>query len=181
LSAGEIGINLRGTTAVEGRNLVSVFDRIPDAPVSEFTLTLRGGKTGPLVVSARRGICDREQITDAQMAGQNGKASTQRVDMVKPCRRPMIRFKRIRPSAGGLVVRGTMRPKADKPLKATFGCGGKRVVKRASRRAGRWAVSFRRTGACADARKAKLRVSYPGGGDFRIAVRKRNVKLPAGS
>jgi hypothetical protein len=178
---GQIAINLRGTTAVENRNLVSTFDRIPDAPVSEFALTLKGGKKGPLVVSARRGICDREQITNAQMAGQNGKAKDQKVDMIKPCRRPLIVFRTIKASASRLVVRGTIRKKADKPLKVTLRCGSKGVTKRASRRGTRWAVGIKRTGACADARKAKLRVTYPGGGDFRIAVRKRSVRLPAGS
>lgn len=179
---GEIPINLRGTTAVEGGNLVSTFDRVPDAPVSKFTMDLRGGSKGPLVVGDRRGLCDREQITNAQFTGQNTKAAALNVDMIKPCRRPMIVLRRIKASSGKLVVRGTIRRKATKGLKVRMSCGGTRVVKTAARpRPGRWATSLKRKGACANARKAKLRVSYPGGGDFRIAVRKRNVKLPAGS
>jgi hypothetical protein len=93
----------------------------------------------------------------------------------------MVIFKRIRASATRLVVRGTIRPKATKPLKVSLRCAKTRVTKTAKRRKGKWAVSIGRKGACAGARKAKLKVSYPGGGDFRIAVRKRNVKLPAGS
>jgi hypothetical protein len=180
---GEIAINLRGTTDVEGNNLVSVFDRVPDAPVSDFRLNLRGGKRGPLVISARRGICDRRQITNTQYTGHNGKAAAQRVNMRKPCRRPLVVFRKIQPSTSVLVVRGTIRPKATKRLRVSLRCGKTRIAKTANRpRRGRWATRIKRKGACATSRKAKLRVSYPGGGDFRIAIRKRNVKLPpAGS
>lgn len=179
---GEIAINLRGTTAVEGRRLVSNFDRVPDAPISDFRLNLRGGKTGPLVVSARRGICDRKQVTLTAFTGQNAKTAAQKVNMRKPCRRPLVVFRKIRASASKLVVKGTIRPKATKRLRVSMRCGKTRITKTANRpRKGRWAASIKRKGACAAARKATLKVSYPGGGDFRIAVRKRNLKLPAGS
>jgi len=181
---GEIAINLRGTTDVDDNgNLISIFDKIPDAPVSDFRLNLRGGKTGPLVISARRGICDRRQVTAAQYVGQNTKTAAQKVNMRKPCRRPLVVFRKIARSERVVVVRGTIRPKATKRLKVSLRCGKTRITKTANRpRRGRWATRLKRNGACADGRKAKLKVTYPGGGDFRIAVRKRNVKLPpAGS
>jgi hypothetical protein len=178
---GEIAINLRGTTAVEGGRLVSTFDRVPDAPVSDFNLNLKGGKKGPLVVSARRGICDRKQVTNTLFTGQNAKTAAQNVNIRKPCRRPMIVLRRIKASTNRLVVRGTIRPKATKPLRVSLRCGKTRITRTAKRRKGKWSTTIVRKGACNTARKAKLKVSYPGGGDFRIAVRKRSIKLPAGS
>ena len=89
---GEIRINLRGTTNVARRRLVSTFAKVPDAPVSRFDMRLKGGKGGILTVAtrARRGICARRrQISRAVFTGHNGKRKVQRVKMAKPClRRP---------------------------------------------------------------------------------------------
>jgi hypothetical protein len=180
--SGEVRINVRGTTAVEGRNLVSTFDRVPDAPVSRFDMRLKGGAGGVLAVSARRGICDRRQVSKAQLTGHNAKLAALRVTMRKPCRRPLLRVRRIRAGATRLVVRGTVRPRARKRITVTVRCGATRVAKRASRPGPRrWRAALPLRGRCASARKAKLRVSYPGGGDFRIGVLERTVTLPAGS
>jgi hypothetical protein len=90
---GEVAINLRGTTAVVGRNLVSTFEAIPDAPVSRFEITLKGGKGGILTVSAQRGICKRRQLSRATFTGQNGKAATQRMRVARPCKGKRVRKK----------------------------------------------------------------------------------------
>jgi hypothetical protein len=75
-----------------------------------------------------------------------------------------------------------VRPKATKKISVALRCGPTRVAKAARRpRANRWGTALKLRGRCATAPKAKLRVSYPGGGDFRIVVRKRTVTLPAGS
>lgn len=87
---GEIRINLRGTTNVARRRLVSTFAKLPDAPVSRFDMRLKGGKGGILTVAtrARRGICARRrQISRAVFTGHNGKRKTLRVKMAKPCPR----------------------------------------------------------------------------------------------
>jgi hypothetical protein len=87
---GEIRINLRGTTNVARRRLVSTFPKVPDAPVSRFDMRLKGGKGGILTVAtrARRGICARRrQISRAVFTGHNGKRKVQRVKMAKPCPR----------------------------------------------------------------------------------------------
>jgi hypothetical protein len=87
---GEIRINLRGTTNVARRRLVSTFAKVPDAPVSRFDMRLKGGKGGILTVAtrARRGICARRrQISRAVFTGHNGKRKIQRVKMAKPCPR----------------------------------------------------------------------------------------------
>jgi hypothetical protein len=73
---GENGLrlNLVGTSAVVDDRLVTTFDNIPDAPVSDFTLDINGGKGGILVVSGTD-ICKATQVADQQIDGQNGKAA----------------------------------------------------------------------------------------------------------
>jgi hypothetical protein len=93
--AGEVSINLRGTTAVERRKLVSTFDRVPDAPVSRFDMRLKGGRGGILVVTGGRAptLCGRRQVARARFFGHNRKSTPLRVRMAKPCK------KRSRPGA----------------------------------------------------------------------------------
>jgi hypothetical protein len=71
---GEHGIrlNVTGTSDVVDDHLVSTFDNLPDAPVSDFTLDIDGGKHGILVVSGTD-ICKATQIATRQVNGQNGK------------------------------------------------------------------------------------------------------------
>ncbi|MEX1142772.1 MAG: hypothetical protein WD993_02115 [Thermoleophilaceae bacterium] len=184
---GEIAINLRGTTAVESRRqkLVSTFEPVPDAPVSRFTMNVKGGRKGPLVVTARKGICARRQVTRARFFGHNGKSQGLRVSMRKPCRNPRLRIRRVRERGNRLVVRGTTAKRARKRVNVVLRCGkGKqgRVVSRARRkRPGRWGTAVKLRGRCASARRAKLRVRYPGGGPFKSAVAKRRVTLRAAS
>ncbi|HEX2161660.1 MAG TPA: hypothetical protein VHF88_07550 [Thermoleophilaceae bacterium] len=96
---GEIRVNLRGTTSVARRRLVSTFPTVPDAPVSRFDMRLKGGKGGILTVAtrARRGICARRrQISRAVFIGHNGKRKVQRVKMAKPCKKRKAPRKRRR-------------------------------------------------------------------------------------
>lgn len=83
---GEVRVNLRGTTDVSRRRLVSTFAAVPDAPVTSFRMRLRGGRGGILAVSARRGICRGAQVSNALLAGHNGKTTRQRVRMARPCK-----------------------------------------------------------------------------------------------
>ncbi len=73
---GENGLrlNLVGTSNVVNNHLVSTFDNIPDAPVSDFTLDIDGGKSGILVISGTD-ICKSTQVADQQINGQNGKTA----------------------------------------------------------------------------------------------------------
>jgi hypothetical protein len=177
---GEVRVNLRGATDVLDNRLVSTFDKVPDAPVSRFDMRLKGGKGGILAVSARRGICGRKrQVSSATFTGHNAALLGARVNMVKPCARPKLRIRRTAVRGNRLVVRGTIaRAAAKRKVKVTLRCGGARVAKRA-RRAGarRWVAALRLRGGCAAARRGRLRVSYPGGGPFRNAVRRRPVSL----
>ena len=82
---GEVAIDLRATTDVKRNKLVSTFPTVPDAPVSRFELTLKGGKRGILV--AVRNICRRPrgQIADMEFDAQNGKRADRGVRMKTPC------------------------------------------------------------------------------------------------
>ena len=73
---GENGVrlNLVGTSSVVDNRLVTTFDNIPDAPLSDFTLDITGGKHGILVVSGTD-ICKATQVADQQVDGQNGKSA----------------------------------------------------------------------------------------------------------
>ena len=179
---GEVGIHLRGTTEVVQKRLVSTFDKVPDAPVSRFEMKLKGGKGGILAVSARRGLCARRnQVSRAVLTGQNAKLASLRVKMAKPCARTALRIRRVRVRGDRLVVAGTIAKGARKRVRTTLRCGKARVGKRARRVAPRrWVASLPLRGSCADARRAKLRVTYPGGGKFAKTLRKRAVRLPAG-
>ncbi len=77
---GENGLrlNLVGTSSVVNNRLVTTFDNIPDAPVSDFTLDIIGGKGGILVVSGTD-ICKSTQVADQQIDGQNGKTAAAQV------------------------------------------------------------------------------------------------------
>ena len=180
---GEIRINLRGTTSVESGKLVNTFASVPDAPVTRFDLNLKGGKGGVLAATGRPAICSRKQISIDKMTAHNAKVASQtRINMVKPCARPHLKIRRLRASGDTLAVRGTIARKARERITVSARCGKTRVAKRAKRpRKGRWAAALKLRGACADASKAKLRISYVGGGAYRATVRKRNVTLPGGS
>jgi hypothetical protein len=175
---GEVRINVRGTTDVEKLRLVSTFERVPDAPVSRFVLRVAGGRRGILAVTGRRGICQRRRVSDVQLTGHNGKQAASRVKMAAPCRDPALRIRRVRAKGARLTVSGTVAKRAGKRVRVRIRCGGTRVTETARRpRAGRWTVTLKRRGACADAGRGRLRVAYPGGGNFRPAVRRRQVTL----
>ena len=175
---GEIRVNVRGTTAVEKRKLVSTFERVPDAPVTDFELTLRGGRGGILIVTGRRGLCGRRQVTLAELSGHNAKRISSRVNMVKPCKKPGLKVKRIRVSGNRVQVRGTIARSAKKRVKVVVRCGKTRIAKSAKHpRSRRWKTTLKLRGRCTGAGRAKLRVSYPGGGKFAPALRRRSIAL----
>jgi hypothetical protein len=56
--------------------LVTTFDNIPDAPVSDFKLHIAGGAHGILVVTLKAGLCAAgadDRVGSQEFAGQNGK------------------------------------------------------------------------------------------------------------
>jgi hypothetical protein len=67
-----VKLTLTGTSDVEDDQLVTTFDNIPDAPVSDFKLNIIGGKGGILTVSDAD-ICKASQIAGQEIVGQNNK------------------------------------------------------------------------------------------------------------
>jgi hypothetical protein len=66
--------------------LRTTFETVPDAPVSQFTLDLRGGKAGILVNSTN--LCDRVNRATAKFTAQSGKAVTLHPVMQNSCKGP---------------------------------------------------------------------------------------------
>lgn len=68
---GEIDVVLSGFIDAKNARIRNTFDVVPDAPVSSFTLMMRGGKKGLLENS--RNLCKGTSRADVKMTGQNGK------------------------------------------------------------------------------------------------------------
>jgi hypothetical protein len=74
LSGDGVTVDVNASSDVDVLNrLVTTFDDLPDAPISEFDLSITGGKHGIIVVSGKPGTCDRDKTVESQFTGQNGK------------------------------------------------------------------------------------------------------------
>lgn len=82
---GEIALDLRARSEVSRGKLVSTFETIPDAALSRFRLTLRGGSGGILV--SNTSICRRRQVAAVEIDGHNGRRSDRRVRLGTPCKK----------------------------------------------------------------------------------------------
>ncbi len=69
-----IEIDLAGRVDSANGGLRATFEEIPDAPVSEFTLHMQGGKKGLIVNSTN--LCASTNRATAKFTGQNGKLVT---------------------------------------------------------------------------------------------------------
>jgi hypothetical protein len=95
---GEIAVNLKGesNTTKDGK-LVNTFDNVPDAPVSQFNLNIKGGKNGILAVTRTRrsliNLCakPKSHIAEADMDAQNGRRRDFDVRMKTPCSKRQTR------------------------------------------------------------------------------------------
>jgi hypothetical protein len=68
---GQVEIYLRGVIGSKHGGLKTVFNNVPDVPVSKFTLKMKGGKKSLLVNSDN--LCRKTQRAVLNMKGQNGK------------------------------------------------------------------------------------------------------------
>lgn len=84
---GLVALDLRAQTSVNSQDaLVTTFSSVPDVPVTSFTLTINGGRSGLLVVTGlHRNICRAPQITTVALGGQNGALEKALVRMSTPC------------------------------------------------------------------------------------------------
>ncbi len=68
---GQVNIRLRGTISSAKARIKTVFEAVPDVPVSRFVLTMKGGKKGLLQNS--RDLCAGANFAFANFKAQNGK------------------------------------------------------------------------------------------------------------
>jgi hypothetical protein len=81
---GQVDIDLVGRIDSFHGGIRTTFDRVPDVPVSTFTMVLPGGKHGLLVAS--RNLCQKPVKAIVQLKGQNGKKANKRPRLRTPCR-----------------------------------------------------------------------------------------------
>jgi hypothetical protein len=87
---GEVALNVRANSDSKGGRLISRFPSVPDAPVSRFELTLRGGRKGILQVTKTRAggevsICAKRQVAGVVFKGHNARRHDFRLRMKTPC------------------------------------------------------------------------------------------------
>jgi hypothetical protein len=87
---GEISINLKGESdTTRAGKLVNTFNNVPDAPVSQFNLNIKGGNTGILAVTRTRrsliNICAGRHTAEADMDAHNGRRHDRDIRMKTPC------------------------------------------------------------------------------------------------
>jgi hypothetical protein len=80
---GIVDVEVDGRIDSIGGGIRANFESIPDAPVSSFTITMRGGKKGLLVNS--RSICAHTYRIDAGFKAQNGKEATLEPSLQAKC------------------------------------------------------------------------------------------------
>jgi hypothetical protein len=89
---GEIAVNLKGeSNTTRSGKLVNTFDQVPDAPITQFNLNIKGGNTGILAVTRTRrskiNLCATgRQIAEADIDGHNGRRHDTNIAMKKPCK-----------------------------------------------------------------------------------------------
>jgi hypothetical protein len=80
-----IEVELAGRVDSVKGGIRNSFEVLPDAPVSSFTLTMRGGKKGLLVNS--RNICSHTYRATAVFSAQSGKQATLRPKLRSACKK----------------------------------------------------------------------------------------------
>jgi len=81
---GQVDIDLVGRIDSFRGGIRTTFDRVPDVPVSRFTMILPGGKRGLLVAS--RNLCASPVKAIVRLKGQNGKKANRRPVLRTPCK-----------------------------------------------------------------------------------------------
>jgi hypothetical protein len=81
---GQVDIDLVGRIDSFKGGIRTTFDRVPDVPVSKFTMILPGGKHGLLVAS--KDLCKGKEVKAiVRFKGQNGKKVNKRSKLKTPC------------------------------------------------------------------------------------------------
>jgi hypothetical protein len=93
LQGAGITLVVRASSQVVDGHLVTTFDQLPDAPVSNFKLNINGGKKDILVVSDAD-ICKASQVAKQIAIGHNGKTSTGNITFATPCGLGVVDYQR---------------------------------------------------------------------------------------
>jgi hypothetical protein len=80
---GQVDIDLVGRIDSFRGGIRTTFDRVPDVPVTRFTMVLRGGKHGLLVASTN--LCARPVRAIVQLKAQNGRKANRHAVLRTPC------------------------------------------------------------------------------------------------
>jgi hypothetical protein len=88
---GQVDVDLVGRIDSFKGGIRTTFDRVPDVPVSKFTMILPGGKHGLLVAS--RDLCKGKVKAIVQLKAQNGKKANRRSKLRTPCGKKLPRKK----------------------------------------------------------------------------------------
>jgi hypothetical protein len=80
---GQIHIVLDGRIDSVNGGIRTTFDEVPDAPVTKFTLNMKGGKKGLLVNSTS--LCKKDAFAVAKVKGQNGAYANQNPQLKNDC------------------------------------------------------------------------------------------------
>ena len=80
---GQIDIALDGHVDTVNGRLRTTFETVPDAPVSNFTLSLDGGHKG--LLENNTNLCAHPLHVTADITGQNGKTANQNPVLQTPC------------------------------------------------------------------------------------------------
>jgi hypothetical protein len=129
LSADGVTIDITANSTVDSTGrLVTTFDRLQDAPISTFQLTIDGGKHGILAVSGKPGACDRSRTVDFLLTGHNNKVLelpvTATIDGCKPkikkasAKRGVVSVQVSGVGAGKLTLSGGSTVRASRTLTA---------------------------------------------------------------
>ena len=80
---GQIDIVLDGKVDTIHERIRTTFETVPDAPVSEFTLHLKGGNKG--LMQNNQNLCADPRFASVKMAGQNDKSTSDHTQIAIPC------------------------------------------------------------------------------------------------
>jgi hypothetical protein len=83
LLSGPAEVQLRGRVVSKGGRMQAGVDDVPDTPLKSFELTIRGGKSGYLVLS--RNICGAEAVADGTFTSQDGQTHRQKIPLEADC------------------------------------------------------------------------------------------------
>jgi hypothetical protein len=83
---GEVSLNVRARSSVSRGKLVNTIPTVPDAPVTRFELTLKGGRKGILVVTSDRNLCRSRQRAAISLTAQSNKRRDTSALMGTPCK-----------------------------------------------------------------------------------------------